>query len=100
VPNLRSLNAFQKNQTQNFKVYGDDLSNCDVTNMTTHVAGLKWQNWSTPGHGQNHLNVKADLVTTFKEERVTDTTGDLTITVTDTQTGQTATQSFTVVYLN
>jgi hypothetical protein len=96
MPNLRSLDSFAIGQND-FKVYGDGLSNCDVHDMTTHVSGIKWQQWSTPGKSPNHVNVHATLAASTKE-RVKDTVGDLTITVKDTQTGQTATGTFTVLY--
>ena len=90
-PNLGiSQKNFTMGQNQ-FKVFGDGLANATVTTLTTTATGLKWQNIQTPGHGQNHVNVKADLVATAAKRDPRETTGDLTVTVTDTGTNESST---------
>ena len=98
-----SQNKFKIGQQHNFQVFGDNLNNADVTAMTTNVPNLLWQNISTPGKSQKHVNVKATLTSTATgtAHRNTDTIGDLTITVTDGGTAPAATTTFSpVTYQN
>ena len=93
-----SQKKFKVGQTHNFKVFGDGLSNAKVTALTTTVPNLVWSNIQTPGHGPNHVNVKADLATSPAERTPRDTVGDLTVTVKDDTTNETTTQAFSVTY--
>jgi hypothetical protein len=93
-----SKHSFKIGQQHNFKVFGDDLQNSVVTDMVTTVPPhLEWQNISTVGHSQNHVEIKATLVQR-QSASVRDAVGDLTVTVTDTVTNQQATGTYTVTY--
>jgi hypothetical protein len=96
-----SQNKFKIGQQHNFQVFGDQLNSSSVAAMATNVPNVIWQNISTPGKGQKHLNVQATLTSTAGAAPVSsaDTIGDLTITVTDagTNPSQTATTTFSPV---
>jgi hypothetical protein len=91
-----SPNKFKLAPNQNFKVFGDNLDNSSVTVLTTTAHGIAWKDWTTTGKSHEHLNVKATPYSTGKDiDR--DVSGDLTVTVTDGVTGQTATQTYTPI---
>jgi hypothetical protein len=92
-----SQNKFKIGQQHNFQVFGDNLNSCDVSAMTTNVPNVMWQNISTPGKAQKHLNVQATLVSVASAIIRADTVGDLTITVTDAGSAQAATTTFSPV---
>src|SRR5437899_3104237 len=96
-----SQKAFKVGQQHNFKVFGDDLANSNATALTTTAPNLMWQNLQTVGKAQHHVNIQATLVAVFSVVKVTDAIGDLTVTVTDSGTGQQTTTTFTpVAYTN
>lgn len=92
-----SQNSFKLGQNHQFKVFGNTLGNSTVTALTTNVPNVAWQITQQVGHGQNHVEVKATVSSTLVGAKFTDTIGDLTVTVTDSGSGQQATTTFTPV---
>jgi hypothetical protein len=92
-----SQNKFKIGHQHTFQVFGNNLGSADVTDMTTNVPNVAWQIISTTAKSLNHVSVKAKLDSTPSAVHMTDTIGDLTITVTDSGTMQTATTTFTPV---
>jgi hypothetical protein len=77
-----SQKKFKVGQTHTFKVFGDGLGSARAA-VSTAVQHLAWRNVQTAGNAQNHINIKADLVSTTADRHPRDTAGDLTVTVTD-----------------
>lgn len=77
-----SQKKFKVGQTHNFKVFGDGLGSARA-DVSTAVPHLAWRNVQTVGNAQNHVNIRADLVSTTAGGTPRDTAGDLTVTVTD-----------------